>query len=90
MTPPILLNCPFCGEKIQHFIGHASGHYAYYCTHSKKIIILYEDLHEKIMQTGLERELRERIREYIQSSDEFEIYLTMEKMHKIEAGILSD
>jgi|GEM_PF-3306306 hypothetical protein len=87
MSQPILPNCPFCGAKIQHFIGHVSGDYAYYCNQSKKLIILSEALHEKIIQSELEGKVRERIKEYIQSLEEFEIYLTLEKIRKIGADI---
>ncbi len=85
MTSPILPNCPFCGAAIQHFIGHVSGHYAYYCTHSKKMIVLYEALHEKITETGLDANIKKRVKEYILSSDEFEIHLTLQKVRSFES-----
>jgi len=85
MPLPILHKCPFCGSKIQHFIGHVSGHYAYFCTQSKKLIILEEDLHEKLVHSdsGLNPKDKDRVRIHFHKTDSFEITLSLEKIRYI-------
>lgn len=85
MNTPILTKCPFCGAQIQHFIGHVSGCYAFYCTQSKKLIVLYDNLHEKIINSEIEPEVKKHLHNYIQNLDDFEIPLSLEKFSEIKS-----
>ncbi len=85
MGLPLLQKCPFCGSRIQHFIGHVSGYYAFYCTNSRKLIILDNELHEKIISSdsGLEQDIKASVRKYLNNHGDFEVYLSLEKIRKI-------
>ncbi|MDD3807045.1 MAG: hypothetical protein PHE86_03285 [Candidatus Marinimicrobia bacterium] len=90
MYSPILSKCPFCGGSIQQFIGHVSGNYAFFCTQSKKLIILDNDLHSILFEHNLNKLAKMNLCEYIHHHKDFEIYLTLETVDKITTFSLQE